>query len=150
MHKNHNFTYSPILLPRQKKPIHWTWLSKNPTKINSFWNQTFHTSFWCICDNSTPRLHKNLNFTYSAILLPRQKNPIRRTWLSQNPGKINSFCNQTFHTSFLMHLWQFPKRLHKNHNFTYSSIFLPRPKNPIRGTWPVSYTHLTLPTNREV
>ena len=168
-HKNHNFTYSPILLPRQKKPIHRTWLSQNPTKINSFCNKLFTPQFWCICDNSAPRLHKNNNFTYSPILLPRQKkvnppnlakpkrnqdqlfllqpnfshlifdafvtipnqdctktitalihqfcyqgikNPSHRTCLSQNPTKINySFCNQTFHTSFFMHLWQFPTKI---------------------------------------
>jgi len=28
---HHDFTFSPILLPRHKKPIHPTWLSKNPT-----------------------------------------------------------------------------------------------------------------------
>jgi len=34
LHKNHNFTYSPILLPMQKKPIHRKWLRQNPSKIN--------------------------------------------------------------------------------------------------------------------
>ena len=33
-----------------------------------------------------------------------KKKPSHRTWLCQNPTKINSFCNQTFHTSFFMHL----------------------------------------------
>ena len=68
-----------------------------PTKL-------FTPHFRCICDNSPPRLHNNHNFTYAPILLPRQKKTIHRTWLSQNPTKINSICNQTFHTSFLMHL----------------------------------------------
>jgi len=149
----------------QKKPIHRTWVSQNPTMIHSFCKQTFHTSFlmhlWqlpnkiaqisylhlftnfvttakkpnplnlakthprsipfasklftphflCICDNSPPRLHKNHNFTYSPILLPRQKKPIHRTWLSQNPTMIHSFCKQTFHTSFSMHLWQLPNKI---------------------------------------
>jgi len=31
-----------------------------------------------------------------------KKKPIHGTWLTQNPTKINSFCNQTFHTSFFM------------------------------------------------
>jgi len=37
--------------------------------------------------------------------------PSDQTWLSQNPNKINSFCNQTFDTSFWMHLWQFPTKI---------------------------------------
>ena len=69
-----------------------------------FATNLFTPHFLCICDNSPTGLHKNHNFTYSPILLPRQKKPIHRTWLSQNQTKINSFCNQTFHTSFFMHL----------------------------------------------
>ena len=89
-----------------------TWLSQNPNKINSFCNQTFHTSF-CkyICDSSKPRLLKNHDITFSPILLPRLKKPIHPTWLSQNPTKFNSFCNQTFDTLFWMHLWQFPTKI---------------------------------------
>ena len=64
----------------------------------------FTPHFLCICDNSPPRLHKNHNFNYSPILLPRQKKPIHRTWLCRNATKMISFCNQTFHTSFFMHL----------------------------------------------
>jgi len=45
--KNYDFTFSPILLLMHKKQIHPTWLSQNPTKINSFCKQTFHTSL-CI------------------------------------------------------------------------------------------------------
>jgi len=40
-----------------------------------------------------------------------KKKPIHQTWLSENPTKINSFCNKTFHTSLLMHLWQFPNKI---------------------------------------
>ena len=223
--KNHDFTFSPILLPSHKKPIHPTWLSLNPTKINSFRNQTFHTSFWmnlwhfptkiakkpwlhlftnfstkaqkvnppnlakpkrnqdqfilqpnfltshfeCICDNSPPRLLQNNYFTFWWILLQWHRNLAKRpnmakpkpnqdqfllqpnfwhlildafvtiphqdcsktmtshfhqfcyqdtkirpsdeTWLSENPTKINSFCNQSFQTSFWMHLWQFPTKI---------------------------------------
>ena len=57
------------------------------------------------------RLLKNHDCTFSPILLPRQKKPIHPTWLSQNPTKINSFCNQTFDTSFWMHLLQFPTKI---------------------------------------
>ena len=39
--KNHDFTFSPILQLKHKKQIHQTWLSQNPTKINSFCKQTF-------------------------------------------------------------------------------------------------------------
>ena len=165
--KNHDFTFSPIFLPRHKKSFHPTWLSQNPTKINSFCNQTFDTSFWMhlwefptkiakkpwlhfftnfatqaqkpnppnlakpkpnqdqfffatklftphfayICDNSPPRLFKNHDFTFSTILLPKHKKLVHPTWLSQNPTKINSFCNQTFHTSFCIHLWHFPTKI---------------------------------------
>ena len=105
----------------QKKTIHRTWLSQNPTKINSFCNQIFTPPFLCICGNSPPRLHKNHNFTYSPILLPREKKPIHRTLRIQNPTKINSFCNQTFHTSFFLPLWLFPTKIAQNpslHLFT--------------------------------
>ena len=34
--------------------------------------------------------------------------PSDQIWLSQNPTKINFIGNQTFHTSFCIHLWQFP------------------------------------------
>ena len=111
LHKNHELTFSPIFLPCHKKPIHPTWLSQNPTKINSFCNKTFHTSFGCICDNSPQWLLKNHDIIYSPILLIRNKNPIHPTCLSQNPTKINSFCTQTFDTSFWMHLWQFPTKI---------------------------------------
>jgi len=50
---------------------------------------------------------KNHNFTYSPILLPRQKKANPSDMANQNPTKINSFCNHTFHSSFFMHLWQF-------------------------------------------
>ena len=109
--KNHDFTFSPIFLPSHKKPIHPNWLSQNPTKINSICNQTFTPHFGCICDNSLPRLLVNHDFTYSPILLARHKKPIHPTCLSQSPTKINSFCNQTFHTSSWMHLWQFPTNI---------------------------------------
>jgi len=41
LHENAIITYLPILLPRQKKPIHQTWLRQNPTKINSFLQPNF-------------------------------------------------------------------------------------------------------------
>jgi len=69
-----------------------------------FATKLFTPHFLCIGDNSPPILHKNHNLTYSPIFLPSQEKPILRTWLSQNPTKINTFCNQTFHTSFFMHL----------------------------------------------
>ena len=104
LHKSHNFTSSPILLPRQKSQSIEHAKPKTQPRSIPFATKLFTPHFLCMCDNSLPRLHKNHNFTYSPILLPRQKKPIHRTWLSQNPNKINSFCNQTFHNSFLMHL----------------------------------------------
>ena len=56
------------------RPSDQTWLSKNTTKINSFCNQSFDTSFRCICANSPPRLLENHDFTLLPILLPRHKN----------------------------------------------------------------------------
>jgi len=160
LHKNNNFTYSPILLPRQKKAnqpnlakpkpnedqlllhpnfshlifyafvtiphqdctkpitslIHQfcyqgkksqsSELGKAKTQPRSipFATKLFKPHFLYICGNSPTRLHRNHNITYSPILLPTQKRPFHRTWLSQNPTKINSFCDHTFHTSFFMHL----------------------------------------------
>jgi len=95
----------------KKKPIHRTWLRKTQPRSIPFATELFTPHFLCICDNSPPILHKSHNFTFAPILLPRQKKPIHRTWLSQNPTKINSFCNQTFHTSFFMHLWQLPTKI---------------------------------------
>jgi len=53
-----------------------------------------------------PGLHFFTNFSTKAQNLGQAK-----TWLSQNPTKIKSFCNQTFQTSFFMHLWQFPTKI---------------------------------------
>jgi len=64
----------------------------------------FTPHFAYICDNSPPRFLKNHDFTYSPMLLPRHIKQIHPTLLSQNPTKINSFCNQTFNTSFWMDL----------------------------------------------
>ena len=61
--------------------------------------------------NSPPRLLKNHDFTYSTILLATHKKPIHPTWLSQNPTKINNFYNQTFHTTFCIHLWHFSTKI---------------------------------------
>jgi len=112
---HHNFTYSPILLPRQKKPIHQNWLSQNQTKINSFCNQTFHTSFF---DAFVTIPHQECTKTVTSLIhefcYQGKKRPIHRTWLSKNPNKINSFCKQTFHTSFFMHLWHFPTKIAQN------------------------------------
>ena len=82
--------------------------AKTQPRSTPFVTKLFTPHFLCIYDNSPPRVHKNHNFTYSRIMLPRQKKPVHRTWLSQNPTKVNSFRNQTFHTSFFMHLRQFP------------------------------------------
>ena len=110
--KNHDFTFSPILLPRHKKWIHRTWLSQNPTKINSFCNQTFHTSFFMhLWKFPTKDCTKTIISLIRQFCYQGKKKPIHRAWLSQNPSKINSFCNQTFHTSFFMHLWQFPTKI---------------------------------------
>ena len=166
--KNHDFTYSPILLERHKKPIHPTRLSQNPTNINYFCNQTFLTSFcihlWQFPSkiDKKPWLHLFTNFASKAqkanppnlakpkpnldqfLLQPNFSHLIfhtfvtlphpncsktmtslfhqfcyqgtktrhsNQTWLSQNPTKINSFCNQTFETSFWMHLWEFPTKI---------------------------------------
>ena len=167
LHKKHNFSYSPILLPRQKKANPPTLAKPKPNQdqlllqpnfshlifdacvsiphqdctktisslIHQFCYQgkksqsielgkaktqprsipfpakLFTPRCLCICDNSPQGLHKNYNFTYSPILLPIQQKTIHRTWLSQNLTQINSFCNQTFHTSFFMHFWQFATKI---------------------------------------
>ena len=85
--------------------------------------------FGCFCDNSPPRLLKNHDFTFSPILLPRHKKPIHPTWPSQNPTKINSFWNQTFHTSFCILLGDFPTNIAQKPWLHFSPILLPRHKN---------------------
>jgi len=85
---------------------------KNSTKINSFCNQTFDTSFWMYLWQfpskivPKPRLH-----FFTNLYQGTKTRPSDQTWLSQNPTKINSFCNQTFHTSFCIHLWHFPTKI---------------------------------------
>ena len=112
--KTNNFTYSPILLPRQKKPIHRTWLSQ--TNQDQFLLQPnfSHLIFDAFVTIPHQDCTKTINSLIHQFLLPRQNNPIHRTWLSQNPTKMNSFCNQTFHTSFLMHLSQIPTMIAQN------------------------------------
>ena len=88
-------------------------LGKGKTQPRSipFATKLLTPHFAYICDNSPPRLLKNHDFTFSSILLPRHKMPIHPTWLRKNPTKINSFCNQTFHTSFCIYFWQFPTKI---------------------------------------
>jgi len=76
-----------------------------------FATNVFRPHFAYICDNYPPRFLKNHDFTFSPILLPSHKKPIHPTWLRHNPTKINSFCNQTFHTSFCIHFWHFPTKI---------------------------------------
>ena len=160
----HQFCYQGT----KTRTSYQTWLSQNPTKINSFCNQTFHTSFWMhlwqfptkiapkpwlyffsnvatkaqkllqatklgkaktqlrsipfatkLFDTSfwmhlgefPTKIVKNHDFTFSPSLLPSHQKPIQPTWLSKNSTKINSFCNQTFNTTFCIHLWQFPTKI---------------------------------------
>ena len=78
------------------------------------------------------------------------------TWLSQNPTKNNSFCNQTFHTTFCMHLWQFPNKiaqkpwLHFFTNFATKAqkanppnLAMPKP-NPDQFPLQPNFCHLIL------
>jgi len=94
--------------------------SKTQPRSIPFATKLFTPHFAYICDNSPPRLLKNHDFTYSTILLARHKKSIHPTWPTQNPTKINSFCNQTFHTSFCIHLWHFP---HPDCTKTMTSLF---------------------------
>ena len=132
--ENQDFTFPPILLPRNKKQIHPTWLSQHPTKINSFCNQLLTRHFKCICDNSPPRLLENQDITFSPILLPRNKKQIHQTWLSQHPIKINSFSNQTFHTSFWCICDNSPQRLLNNPDLNFKPILQPRHTKLIHPT----------------
>jgi len=160
------------------RPSNKNWLSHNPTKMNSFCNQTFHTKFlmhlWQFPSKiaQKPRLDFFTNFAtksqkakppnlakpkpnqdqfllrrnFSHLILDAcvtishtecskittslfhhfcyhvtKSRASHQTWLSPNPTKINFFCNQTFHTSFCMHLWQFPTKIARNprlHFFT--------------------------------
>ena len=110
----------------KKKPIHRTWLSQNPTQINSFCYQTFHSSFLIhLWQFPTKIAQKPITSLIHQFCYQGKKKPIHRTWLTQNPTKINSFSYQTFHSSFLMHLWQFPTKIARKpitspiHQFCY-------------------------------
>jgi len=103
--------FSPILLQRHKKPIHPTCSDKTQPRSIPYATKVLTPHFGCICNNSPSRLLKNHDFTFTPILLERQKKLIHPTWLSENPTLINSFCNQTFDTSFWMHLWQFHTKI---------------------------------------
>ena len=65
-----------------------------------FATKLFTHYFLGICDNAPPRLHKNHNFTYSLILLPRQKMPIHRIWLSKTQAKSIPFVTKLFTPHF--------------------------------------------------
>jgi len=115
----HQFCYQGT----KTRPSHQTWLSQNSSNINSFCNQTFHTSFWMHLWQiptkiaQKPRLHFFTNFATKST----KTRPSHQTWLSKNPTKINYFCNQCFHTQFWMQLWQFPTKIAKKprlHFFT--------------------------------
>jgi len=105
----HQFCYQDT----KPRPSHKTWLSQNPTKIKSFCNQTFQTSFfmhlWQFPKKIAPK--PRLDFFTNLATKAQKLGQNVQTWLSQNPTKINSFCNQTFHTSFWMYLWQFPTKI---------------------------------------
>ena len=59
--------------------------------------------------------HQDCTKTITSLIhqfcYQRHKKPIHRTWLSQNPTMIHSFCKETFHTSFFMYLWQLPNKI---------------------------------------
>jgi len=46
-----------------------------------------------------------------------------------DPTKINSFCNQTFDTSFWMHLWQFPTKIAQNSWLQFWTNFATKAQN---------------------
>ena len=85
--------------------------AKTQPRTIHFATKLFTPHFAYICDNSPPRLLKNDEFTFSQIFLSRHGKPIHPTWLRQNPAKSNSFCNQTFDSSFWIHLLQFPSKI---------------------------------------
>ena len=89
-----------------------------PTKL-------FTPLFGCICDNSTPRLLKNHDFTYAPNLLQRHKT---------QPRSI-PFATKLFIPHFGCICDNFPPTILKNHDFTYSPILLARHKKPIHPTW---------------
>jgi len=105
LHKNHNFTYSPILLPREKKANPRNLAKPKPNQDQFLLQPNFSH---LILDAFVTIPHQDCKKTIISLThqfcYQGKKKPIHRTLLSQNPTKINSFCNQTFHTSFLMHL----------------------------------------------
>ena len=71
--------------------------------------------------------HQDCSKTMTSLVLQfcyqdTKSRPSDQIWLSQNPTKINFFGNQTFHTSFCIHLWQFPTTIAQKpwlHLFTH-------------------------------
>ena len=131
MHKHHKFTYSPILLPREKKPIHRTWLSQNPTKINSFCNQTFNTSFFM---HLLQFPHQDCTKTISSLThkfcYKGKKSQSTELGKAKTQPKSIPFATKLITPHFLCICDNSPPRLHKNHNLTYSPNLITKAKKP--------------------
>ena len=127
--QNHDFTFSPILLPRHKKPIHPTSLSETQPRSIPFATKILTPHFGCICDNSPPILLINHDFTFSPILLPSKQKPSNQTSLSQTQQRSIPFATKPFTPHFGCICDNSPARLLKHHDFTFSSILLPTHKN---------------------
>jgi len=56
----------------------------------------FTPHFGCICDNSPPRLLKNHDFTYSQILLARQKNSNPPNFAKPKPNQDQFLLQPNF------------------------------------------------------
>jgi len=96
-------------------------------------------NFWqYILDEFVIIPHKDCSKTTTSLLHQfcyqgTKPRPSEQTWLSQNPTKINSFCNQAFDTSFWMHLWQYPTKIAHTpwlHFFTNFSTKAPKANPP--------------------
>jgi len=104
------------------------------------------------CSKTTTSLFHQFCYQYTKT------RSIDQTWLSQNPTKIISICNQTFDTSFWMHLWQVPTKIAQkpwHHFFTNFATKeqkanppnLPKPKpNQVQFLLQPNFSHLILHT----
>ena len=86
--------------------------AKTQPRSIPFGTKLFTPHFAYFWETSPPILLKSHDFTFHQFCYQGIKTrQCDQTWLSQNPTKINFFCNQTFGTSFWMHLWQFPTKI---------------------------------------
>jgi len=131
--KTDNFTYSPISLPRQKKANPPNLARPKPNQYQFLLQPNFSLF---IFDAFVTIPHqdctKTNNFTYSPILLPRQKKANTPNLAKPKPNQDQFLLQPNFSLFIFDAFVTIPHQdCTKTNNFTYSPILLPRKKKPI-------------------